>query len=88
MRKQVLATAVLLLAACVATGAGAFDRTTRHGGAHVEGLHVAGMHGGHRYRTRHARVHGPESRRESSDVHGGFIDLGPLGNGRMRFLPL
>jgi hypothetical protein len=80
MRKQVLATAVLVLAAGVATGARAIEHKASHGGTHVRNLHVAGMHSGHRHRARHAGVHGPESWRENSaDVRGGFIDLGPLG---------
>lgn len=82
MRKQILATAaVLMLAASTTTSAMAFDHKSSRSGHHVRSIHASGMHSfGPRHRARFAGVRGSTGwGQDEAGYRGGFIDLGPLG---------
>ena len=82
MRKQILATAaVVMLAACTTTSAMALSHGAGHGGTHVRSVHAGATHASHTRRgNRLAGVRGSTSwGQDQAGYRGGFIDLGPLG---------
>ena len=84
MRRLILLTIVLALAAGGTASAMGSDRTAGNSGRQVGGFHSAALAGSHRIK-RSGRLAGPRAPQSwypgggTPGADGGFIDLGPLG---------